>query len=205
MLVQLDPTDARVEQIWRALESQAPSSFFLSWGWIGNWLACLPQDAQPRFAIILEDDLPTAAFFLGHRRMRRLGVMASDALFVNATGSPRLDRLGVEHNGILRAQRTDCSLGSILSQLPGQWDELYMPAVDRAAFPELAQLRKYRVRIDREIAAPFVDLETVRAVDGGYLSVLGAMTRAQIRRARRAVGDRSWSSTCSSRRRPSRR
>jgi hypothetical protein len=189
MLVQLDPTDARVEQIWRALESQASPSFFLSWGWIENWLASLPRDMQPRLAIVLEDDLPAAAFFLGRRRITRLGVMASEALFVNATGSPRLDRLAIEHNGILRANRTDCSLATVLAQLPGEWDELYMPAVDRAAFPELPQLRKYRVRIDRDIAAPFVDLETVRAVDGGYLSVVGAMTRAQIRRGRRALGD----------------
>src|SRR5262245_19053602 len=104
MLLQLESTDPRVEEIWRALEARSAASFFLSWGWIENWLACLPRDAQPRLALVLEDDLPAAAFFLGHQRIRRLGVLPTDALFVNATGSPRLDRLGVEHNGILRAQ-----------------------------------------------------------------------------------------------------
>src|SRR5262249_50784750 len=41
--------------------------------------------------------------------------------------------------------------------------------------------------VDREIAAPFVDLAQVRAA-GDYLALLSANTRAQIRRARRALG-----------------
>jgi hypothetical protein len=185
MLALLDPLDPRVEPVWRALEANAQPTFFLSWGWIENWLACLPRETRPRLAMVLEDGRPAAAFFLGRRRIRRRFV-ASDALFVNTTG---LGELAIEHNGILREPTSDCSLLSIVGMLPDDWDELHLPAIDQLAFPELPLLRAYRTVIDREVGAPYVDLETVRGVDGGYLSLVGGITRAQIRRSWHELGD----------------
>ena len=31
-------------EAWRSLEQRADGSFFLSWRWIGSWLAALPPD-----------------------------------------------------------------------------------------------------------------------------------------------------------------
>lgn len=189
----LDAFDARVEPLWRRLENAAASpSYFLSWGWIENWLACLPADERPQLAVIRDRDEPAAAFFLGARKTRRHLAFGSRALYLNATGDPRHDGLRVEHNGILRAPSSRISLDTVISLLPESWDELYLPAVDRAAFPDLSKLDDrdaFRVRIDRDLPAPFVDLDTVRSVDGGYLALLSSTTRAQIRRARREVGE----------------
>ena len=35
----LTPSDPASERIWRSLEAVAAPSYFLSWGWISNWLA----------------------------------------------------------------------------------------------------------------------------------------------------------------------
>jgi hypothetical protein len=165
--------------------------YFLSWGWIENWLAALPVDETPALAMLSTGGDPTAAFFLGRRRLRRHFVVPSYALYFNATGSPRHDELRIEHNGLLASPGARRSLGAIIDLLPGEWDELFLPAVDRYAFDDLgaaAALDRYRVRIDRESAAPYVDLEAVRSIEGGYVSLLGASTRTQLRRARRVIG-----------------
>jgi CelD/BcsL family acetyltransferase involved in cellulose biosynthesis len=183
--------DSRVQRVWRELESRAQVPYFLSWGWVENWLAALPADETPALAVLTEDGAPTAAFFLGRRRLRRHFVVPSDALYFNATGSPRHDEVCIEHNGLLATPGARRSLGAIVDLLPGEWDELFLPAVDRYAFDDLgaaANLDRYRVRIDREAAAPYVDLEAVRSIEGGYVSLLGASTRTQLRRTRRIVG-----------------
>jgi CelD/BcsL family acetyltransferase involved in cellulose biosynthesis len=188
----IDPRDTRVEHFWHQLEARSQPPYFLSWGWIENWLAALPVDETPQLALVTEDGEPAAAFFLGSRRVRRHLVVPSNALYFNATGSPRHDELCIEHNGLLANAGVRRSLGAILDLLPGDWDELFLPATDRYAFDDLgaaAALGSYRVRIDRESAAPFVDLESVRSVEGGYISLLGASTRTQLRRTRRIVGD----------------
>jgi len=188
----MDPRDARVPHFWQQLEARSQPPYFLSWGWIENWLAALPVDATPQLAVVTEDGEPEAAFFLGRRRVRRHVVVPSNALYFNATGSPRHDEVCIEHNGLLASAGARRSLGAILDLLPGEWDELFLPAADRYAFDDLgtaASLGSYRVRIDRESAAPFIDLDAVRAVEGGYVSLLGASTRTQLRRTRRIVGN----------------
>lgn len=188
----LDPSDPRIEPLWRRLELEAPASYFLSWGWIENWLACLPADERPPLVVVSHDDAPAAAFFLARRRTRRHLAFVSRALYVNATGDARHDGLRVEHNGVLRSPASPVTLETVLGLLPDAWDELYLPAVDRSALPEpgkLADGDAFRIRIDRELPAPYVDLDSVRSVDGGYLALLSSSMRAQIRRARREVGE----------------
>jgi CelD/BcsL family acetyltransferase involved in cellulose biosynthesis len=186
----IDPRDPRIERVWHDLEARAQAPYFLSWGWVENWLAALPVDDTPALAVLHEAGQPAAAFFLGSRRVRRHLVMPSNALFFNATGVPRHDELCIEHNGLLAGPGARRSLAAILDLLPGEWDELFLPAIDRYAFDDLGagSLGAYRVRIDREASAPFVDLEAVRSVEGGYISLLGASTRTQLRRTRRIVG-----------------
>src|SRR5690349_7992840 len=110
----IDPRAAGVEQLWQQLEARAQPSYFLSWGWIANWIAALPIDDTPQLAVVSEDRLPTAAFFLGQRRVRRHLVLPSNALFFNATGSPRHDEVCIEHNGLLAGAGARRSLGAIL-------------------------------------------------------------------------------------------
>lgn len=189
----IDARDASVERIWRSLQAHAPHSYFLSWGWIENWLAALPVDHTPALAVMHDREQPTAAFFLAQRRVRRNLVMQSNALYFNATGSARHDEISIEHNGLLAAPGARRSLATILERLPGEWDELFLPALDRYAFDDLAAptsslSTRYRVYVEREDVAPFVDLEAVRTVEGGYDALLPASTRTQLRRTRSIVG-----------------
>jgi CelD/BcsL family acetyltransferase involved in cellulose biosynthesis len=192
--------DPRVEQIWRSLEAQGQPPYFLSWGWIENWLAALPADDTPSLAVLHDRDEPRAAFFLAERRVRRNLILPSNALYFNATGSPRDSELAVEHNGLLAVPGARRSLSAILDLLPGDWNELHLPAVDRYAFDDLGAANpsalpsagpltpRYRVSLEREESVPFVDLDAVRAVEGGYDALLPSSTRAQLLRARQDFG-----------------
>ena len=180
-----EPFDPRIEQIWRDLEVDANPSYFQSWGWIENWLACLPREHIPPLAVVTHDDRPIAAFFLGQRRVLRHGFIPSALLYLNTTGD---DDHCVEHNNVLRTP-SGVTLDRIIELLPAGWDELVLPAVGRGALSELGSIAsRYQVRIDREANAPFVDLELVRSVDGGYPALLSPATRAQIHRSQGAVG-----------------
>ncbi len=186
MAVQLELVDPRadgVEAIWRDLARTARPPYFLTWGWIESWLALLPADARPVLALVRERGAITGAFFLGRRHLLRHGWLPSRALFVNETGVARYDELTIEHNGVLGA---NVPLATLVAALPDDWDELFLPAVDRDRLGDL-DVPGYHVQVDTEIASPFVDLAAVRAA-GDYLALLSANTRAQIRRARRRAG-----------------
>jgi len=166
----LDADDPHVERIWQSLELHAHPSYFLSWGFIRHWLDALPAEERPSLAVICDRGEPTAAFFLARRRVRHHLVSETSALYFNATGSPAHDQLAIEHNGMLAAPGARRSLAYVLDLLPGEWDELYLPAIDRYAFDDLGAApldAHYKVRIEREASAPFVDLDAVRGIDEG--------------------------------------
>jgi CelD/BcsL family acetyltransferase involved in cellulose biosynthesis len=180
----VNPHTARAEAIWRDLERTARPAYFLSWGWVENWLAMLPRGDVPRLVALREGGEIAGAFFLGRRTLIRHHVLPSRAAFVNATGVPNRDELGIEHNGILGR---GCTLANLIELLPDNWDELYLPGIDREMFRDLDVPRGYRVRVTGTIPSPFVDLAQVRAA-GDYLPLVSANTRSQIRRARKRVG-----------------
>ncbi len=171
--------DPKVAELWHTLEIHN-TSYFLAWGWIETWLAALPAEHRPQLAVISDGGAPIAAGFLGRHWSLRHHLLPSRALFLNATGIERYDELCLEHNGLVGA----AAIPALVEGLPRGWDELWLPAIDPTALPT----DRFRVVIDREVAAPFVDLAEVRASRDGYLGLLGTGTRAQIRRARRGIG-----------------
>jgi hypothetical protein len=185
--VQLELLDSRspdVERVWTELDGTS-GSFFVSWGWMESWLACLPREHQPRLAVFRDNGRPVSACFLGGRKVQRLGVVSSRALFLNTTGDERLDKLWVEHNGLLGRE---LGIGQLVDLLPDDWDELFLPGLRAEAFGGLQEsvIRGVRVRLERTVPVHVVDLARVR--EQGYLELLTGQTRAQIRRARREVG-----------------
>jgi CelD/BcsL family acetyltransferase involved in cellulose biosynthesis len=185
----VDPYSPRVEATWRALEQQAKPVYFLTWAWMENWLACLPRADAPQLAVVERDGAAIAACFVGRRRLLRHRVVPSRARFINATGRDAYDELCLEHNALLTVD-PGTSLATLVQLLPGEWDEVYVPACDADAFAALtaASLGSgLRVRVDREVANYHIDLAKVRAQ--GYVPLLGSSTRAQVRKAQRAAGD----------------
>lgn len=180
MSVELLPANApRTEEIWRRLEARARPSYFLSWGWIENWLSCLPHRETPQLAVLGGG---AAATWISRRRLLRHHVIPSRAIYLNATGLPARDELTIEHNGILGARMPLRELVDAFHD----WDEIFLPGIDPDAFTSI-DAGPHRVIVDKEVGAPFIDLAAVRA-RGDYLALLGHKTRAQIRRARRELG-----------------
>ena len=178
----VDADSAQIEPTWRALEERASAPYFLSWGWIENWLASLPARHRPHLAVMIDRGNIVAACFVSRRAMLRHHALPCRTIFVNTTGVDRFDELTIEHNRLLRVPDGPTLL-ELITFLPHDWDEVLVPAVDASELAPGAA-----VEIVREVASPFIDLAKVRAA-GDYVSLLGAATRAQIRRARRAAGE----------------
>lgn len=174
-----------VQAIWQALTAECPHSFFLSWGWIDTWLACLPADADVQLAVARQDGEPVAAAFVGHARMVRQKLFRSTAYLLNQTGSRVLDQLYIEDNAFLCRESVNLSLSDVLAQLPGAWEELYLSGVDPRT-PTGRMLERvaspYQVLIANRIPAPFIDLAAIAASRKDYLAALSSNTRSQIRR-----------------------
>ena len=181
----LDPYAPPAEQIWRELDEAAPRSYFVSWAWIENWLACLPREVRAKLAVLREDGRPVAAFCVVKRTVNRLPMLASRALYMNATGVPHLDNVWIEYNGLVGR---DVSIGRLVDALPDDWDELFLPGLRADAFGgvEESTVRGFRVRVEKVVPSYFVDLEKVRA--NGYVESLGSQTRSQVRRSRKEAG-----------------
>jgi hypothetical protein len=188
----LRPELPRVKDIWRALDERAKPVYFLSWGWVGTWLASLPSLDELQLCVISDDSGPHAACFLGRRLVRRHKIMPSRTLHLNTTGNHAYDEIYIEHNSLLTANGT--SLATMIERLPKtQWDELFMPCLDARTFDELAAARlpsSLRLRVDREVGDYYVDLAKVREKD--YVSLLGSSTRAHLRKAQRLVPDATF-------------
>jgi hypothetical protein len=176
----LEPS--RVEPIWTALEAR---SFYLSWGWVENWLACLPSDRAPKLAVLRDRDRVVSAAFLGQRLVWRNGLVPSRTVHLNATGVTRIDDLWIEYNGLVG---DDQPLQALVDQLPRGWDELFLPALAERAFGGLVDAvhPRYRVQITRRVPAYFVELARVR--EQGYPKLLSGSTRSQLKRAHRVAG-----------------
>jgi len=178
----------KVREIWGKLSSESNTGYFLSWGWIENWVESLPEDVCVHLCVIREKEVPVLTFFLGEAQILRNQVFKSKGIFLNATGNSEYDSLCIEYNTMIYRQPLRLSLRELLGTLPNHWDEFFLPGLDCDSFPgnSLAEpTGRYKMIKEKVDASPYVDLERVRRTKGGYLSLLGSNTRAQIRRTYR--------------------
>ncbi len=198
---------SKTREIWEALEARSDSSFFLSWGWMENWLACTEKQDRPDLVVFFEDKRPYAAFFLGKRTLgarlfphftgsRKIATFGAycgrylirrRGRFLNATGDPHLDRIHIEYNGFLSARRDPALWAELINHLPGDWEELHLPGIEAAILEDRWFLNNlpFSLVIDHDTLSPFVDLDMIRACGGDYLSLLSRNTRGQINKAYR--------------------
>ncbi|MFH0844377.1 MAG: GNAT family N-acetyltransferase [Pseudomonadota bacterium] len=187
-LLDISKDFSRIETIWREMSSGSDVSYFMSWGWVENWLTTLPNDVRPHLALVRENDRPLMAFFLGKADLVRHHVFKSHGLFVNAIGTRTYDNIWIEYNHFLNPTNMKIPFGDVLALLPEPWDELFLPGLDMEGYPGNAldeQDFPYPVIIEIDSLSPYVDLELVRAKKGNYLSLLSSNTRSQIKRSYR--------------------
>lgn len=187
-LILLDPLQEleRTKALWTGLCAAARPSYFLSWGWIENWLSTLPAAARVRFVVCMEGQVPVLAFFIGVVKAVRHRLLKSRSFALNATGMPQDNDLFAEYNAFLCAPGRHFNLQELLAQLPEEWEEFALPGLDMESFPgnRLSQaLPPYNVAVQIDTVCPYVDLERVRQKQGDYLALLSANTRAQIRQS----------------------
>ena len=185
----------KVKKIWNELCDSNDVSYFLSWGWIGNWIKSLPKNVNIRLLVFTKRYKPTVAFFIGESpvaRDKRYKIISkllhSRGLFLNVTGIPRYDELCLENNSMLSKGSINISLKQIMNSLPYKWNEFFMPYLEPDQYPGKwlkESIRPYRLIVEKDEISPFVDLEMVRRKNGDFLSLLSSNARYQIRRSLR--------------------
>ena len=175
----------QVEKIWQDLAAASNCSYFLSWGWIQNWIETLPREVPVKLAVIANGTGPRSAFFLGQARMAKQGIFRSNAYLLNQTGNWAYDRLYIEHNSVLHSNQGPCSLQQIVDCLPGNWEELYLSALAPSNFPAnaLEIAPPHEVMIANVIPCPYLDLQLARESSKGYLALLSSNARSQVKRS----------------------
>ena len=178
---------------WRDLEGRARPSFFLTWSWIGNWLATLGDHARTGMLLSARHGgrlVGLAVLFDAPIRRRLLPF--GRAVHVNETGIDTFDALYIEYNGFLVdagnvAAVQQAMLDHICSSDAG-WREVRLrhAGVGLAVpMPGLSGRVRHHAE-QREYC--LIDLARVRARGGDYLGMLSAGRRAHIRRCLRAYG-----------------
>ncbi len=175
---------ARIEHVWKNLSAESDCSYFLSWGWVQNWIETLPKEVSVKLAVLANGTGPRSAFFLGHANVVKQHVFRSKAYLMNQTGNWDYDRLYIEHNSVLQSSAEACSLQQIVDHLPGDWEELYLSALAPSSFlaNDLKIAPPYELMIANVMPSPFVDLQMVREKSGGHLALLRSSVRSQVKR-----------------------
>ena len=185
----------RMEQLWRDLEAHSNCEFFLSWDWIGCWIAetgialQLIVGRASGSVVLLGLLVPTER--RGHVPLHIPGAC------LHTTGDPDQDVITIEYNGFLTARECpghnpgmteDAAIRFLLDRHPGSTDidELHLrnvasPYVQASDAAEPAVLRE----LVWSKPSWRVDLDAIRASGQSYIDTIGANTRQQIRRSMR--------------------
>jgi CelD/BcsL family acetyltransferase involved in cellulose biosynthesis len=193
-LVPLPPLP-QVEAQWRALQEASDHSFFQSWGWIGCWLGLLPDDVKPLLLRVRRGREVVGLGIVGERTIRRYRLIRSRVARLNETGRPEIDKLAIEHNGVL--VRRDCAeearaaaLSCLAAELrAGRWDEVVLAGVDPAYRAAAARVcgRGLDLLTLRDAPSYLVEIGDIRRAGGTIPDALRAGLRKEVRRALRAA------------------
>ncbi len=193
--VRLEPLPplADLEADWAALEQRSTGSFFISWTWIGRWLAHLPREV-PRLLVRVQTQgrLVGLAVVCG-RDQRRLGLVGrSRGLYLNCAGDPHLDELTIEYNAVLaEAGLEQAALRAVAAHFAGRpgWDELFLDGWDPADVPAADILARHRLRLVDRAVRPCtrVDLKALRESGRAYAESLPQKVAYKLRRSQRCA------------------
>jgi hypothetical protein len=173
---------------WGELHSLASRpTIFLSEAWVDAWLGVFGPSLRPYLWTARADDAVIGAALLV-RRVEWRGPVPVRCLYLNTSGEGA-DSVTVEHNTVLARPGYEemvwRELGTTLLRLP--WDELVLCGGDTATAERMRHLFPgWRISL-KPRAAPFIPLEAVRQAPDGFLGLLSANTRGQLRRAARAA------------------
>lgn len=184
----MDPVE--LEAVWLDLQSRASPHFFLSWDWIGCWIA--EASLRPAVLIGRADDRIVLLGALAPSTRRDVLPITVHGLHLHAVGDLQHDIITIEYNGFLVDRdwsgtvETDAIAfllnGSIIA---GQRrDELHLRNVP-GELEHAVATSGYHYGVLQRKPSWRVNLAPIRADGKQYLDCLSANTRQQIRRAMR--------------------
>jgi len=185
------PEILELEHLWHDLECRSRGGFFVSWSWIGVWLANIPQ-GWPLRLIRAEKDgrIVGLGILAGGESKKIFNVPYCATEHLHETGVRELDMV-IEHNDFLLDASCETEVRSAMTK---QWlkqfsrvSVLSVPGTSRGEWlSDTFDLGEYGMqRFDMTMKSHAMDLEEVRRVGGDPVPLLDARTRAKIRRAKR--------------------
>jgi CelD/BcsL family acetyltransferase involved in cellulose biosynthesis len=191
------PDIARLETVWKELETRATHSFYLSWLWIGTWLRHLPGGAQPHVLVARMSGSIVGLAIICRRRAWSFGRHARARWVLNETGDVRFDRLFIEYNDILAerslADATRVACVEALAHHLRHSDQLVLSGIDpdfELAACRIAGRAGLLTEVKAEDTARWIDFAKVREKGGNYRATLGRNTRQAVSRAMRLYAER---------------
>lgn len=184
------PDLERLELKWRELERWADVSYFVSWHWIGAWLALICPRQIARLASVYQNGRRVAfGVFTVRRRWFGLGPMH---LRLHEVGDRVLDNLTIEYNGLLcergHEREALAAVTRYLTRANSRWLTFYLPGIDADSMP-FDRIRSDAVdtRMMKR-STHYVDLAALRNSGGDYLSAaLSSNVRSAVRRTARKL------------------
>lgn len=177
----------RLEALWRDLEGRASPTVFLSWQWLGHWLAVYEPQAQ--VLEVTQGDRVVGLGIVVQTEERRHGVLRSNCLRLHQTGHRQQDQIWIEYNGFLAEQGMEASVAAAclkhLCNDMTQWDEFIVGAIDAEEARHYAELTGLFAHLRWEAPCYGVDLDALRRSGQHYLDTLTRNTRYQINRSHR--------------------
>lgn len=187
------PAASRLEAMWTGLEDRAEINFYLSWAWIGAWVA---EAGLPDFVLVGRSGEEVVCLGLLRRSVqRRHGFVRSRTLCLHETGDEKKDVIFIEYNAFLTDRRFDPLDSEAIAFLRGHaaelggFDEIQLGGFTEGRY-EAVRAAGHKTHVHALKTTAFVDLAAVRAAGGDYLATLSANTRQQIRRSVRIYEDR---------------
>jgi Acetyltransferase (GNAT) domain len=179
------PDAAALQALWTGLEQRADITFYMSWLWIGTWIA---EAGPPDFVLVGRAGGEVVCLGLLRKSVQwRHKFVRSRTLCLHETGKDDEDVIFIEYNGFLTDRRFKNvgpqaiaflrASGGIL----GGFDELQLGGFVEADYEAVRAGCKTYVHARKTTA--FVDLAAIRDRGGDYLSTISGNTRYQIRRA----------------------
>lgn len=170
----------KIKKIWGQL-GPFIDSYFLTWGWVKNWLDHLPPSLRPDLFVIMKDGQIKGAFFAGLRYSLKNFIIPSKTLNLNTLGKGKYDTsLWIAYNSFVMNDFGSCNFKELLEKLPPDWDEFVMPCLDMTKFPadqiNKVPLEKYNC-IVKEAPAYHVDLNLLRDNNCDYYKILKSKKR----------------------------
>lgn len=181
-----------LQEDWQALEARAQPNVFLSWQWLGQWLATYQPSA--RVLRVNAGDRLVGLGLVVETDERRHGLLRSRCLRLHQTGHKLLDQIWIEYNGFLAEVGLERDVAAaclrfLVDREPG-WDEFIVGAIDAEEADFYAHSTGLYKHLRWEAPCYGVNLAYLRHSGQHYLDTLSRNSRYQIRRAHRLYEQR---------------